>query len=156
MSCVRESSPQSENVVSQRPGKIHKKINIFLKHFILLFFKTMEKKRLLFTEPKKRRFHPLRGLRRIFRRKAPASPEPNEVKSFDDVLEPSSLDTSRSRSTSQLIDEPFNCRRRYVCSIYYIQINATFLVYFVFCDALLTKNSNQLQEFTLHSVECQP
>lgn len=82
MSCVRESSPQSEHVVSQRP------------------------------EPKKRRFHPLRGLRRIFRRKVPASPEPNEIKSFDDVLEPSSLDTSRSRSTSQLIDEPFNCRRR--------------------------------------------
>ncbi|XP_025406882.1 uncharacterized protein LOC112680873 [Sipha flava] len=80
MSCVRESSPQSEHVVNQRP------------------------------EPKRRRFHPLRGLRRIFRRKAP-SPEPNEVKLCDDIIEPPSLDTSRSRSTSQLIDEPFTRRR---------------------------------------------
>ncbi|CAI6363547.1 unnamed protein product [Macrosiphum euphorbiae] len=79
MSCVRESSPQSEHVV-QRP------------------------------EPKTRRFNPLRRLRRIFRRKA-QSPEPNDVKSCDNIVEPPSLDTSRSRSTSQLIDEPFTRRR---------------------------------------------
>ncbi|XP_060851984.1 uncharacterized protein LOC132930244 [Rhopalosiphum padi] len=80
MSCVRESSPQSEHVVNQR------------------------------SEPKVRRFNPLRRLRQIFKRKA-HSPEPNEVKSCDNIVEPPSLDTSRSRSTSQLIDEPFTRRR---------------------------------------------
>lgn len=78
----------------------------------------------MLIEPKRRRFHPLRGLRRIFRRKAP-SPEPNEVKLLDDVVESPSLDTSRSRSTSQLIDEPF-IRRRYV---QLIQIYVFFLIY---------------------------
>jgi len=66
----------------------------------------------MLIEPKTRRFNPLRRLRRIFRRKA-QSPEPNDVKSCDNIVEPPSLDTSRSRSTSQLIDEPFT-RRRYV------------------------------------------
>lgn len=102
MSCVRESSPQSEHVVNQRPGKLK-----YNKHNTMRYFNNR-----LLVEPKRRRFHPLRGLRRIFKRKAP-SPEPNEVKSCDVVIEPPSLDTSRSRSTSQLIDEPFT-RRRYV------------------------------------------
>lgn len=66
----------------------------------------------MLIEPKIRRFNPLRRLRRIFRRKA-QSPEPHEVKSCDNIVEPPSLDTTRSRSTSQLIEEPFT-RRRYV------------------------------------------
>lgn len=68
----------------------------------------------MFIEPKRRRFHPLRRLRHIFRRKA-QSPEPcNEVKSCDEIVEPPILDTSKSRSTSELIDEPYTTRGRYV------------------------------------------
>lgn len=52
----------------------------------------------------------MKGLRRIFRRKTPSA-EPNELKSSDDALDPPNLDASKSRSTNQLIDEPFPCRR---------------------------------------------
>lgn len=71
----------------------------------------------IFVESK-RTWNPLRRLRRVFRRSKQPSPEPNnEVKSLDETIEPpSSLDTSKSRSTSQLIDEPLT-RNRYVQKI---------------------------------------
>ncbi|XP_050434261.1 uncharacterized protein LOC126841707 [Adelges cooleyi] len=87
MSCVRESSPQPEHAVSQRP-----------------------------EPPKRRRFNPLRGLRRIFRRKVPAaSLDASEAlnsgeETTSDQSANNKLDPSRSRSTSMLIDEPFNRR----------------------------------------------
>lgn len=94
-------------------GQVKKKkkiFTIFVQYFIIFIKLRALYNFYVFTESKRRRFHPLRGLRRIFRRKAP-SPEPNEVKSSDDVIEPPGLDTSRCRSTSQLIDEPFTRRR---------------------------------------------
>ncbi|XP_050546640.1 uncharacterized protein LOC126908523 [Daktulosphaira vitifoliae] len=86
MSCVRESSPQPELPTSQRPEL-----------------------------PKRKRFHPLKGLRRIFRRKVPVVNAGDALNSGDDIIAEqqsnNNLESSRSRSTSQLIDEPFNKRR---------------------------------------------
>lgn len=65
----------------------------------------------MFVAESKRTWNPFRGLRRMFRRNKGPSPEPNEVKSFDDISDPPSLDTSKSRSTSQLIDDPFTRSR---------------------------------------------
>jgi len=102
---VCENHHRSQNMWSRDQVNL---LKIDDKKSILIYLKIVK----IFIEPKIRRFNPLRRLRRIFRRKA-QSPEPNEVKSCDNIVEPPSLDTSRSRSTSQLIDEPFT-RRRYV------------------------------------------